>query len=121
MFSNLPVTYILELAGESLVLLSELGDEEAFLLLRRPLAVLCLLQQSSQALVNQNLTLLHFAERCCFDGNGDIKNWEITVILHSNSDTLRVHGDHSIYAPQQSYLRSHRDMAVQFWQIELIF
>ena len=55
-------TYILELAGESLVLLSELGDEEAFLLLRRPLAVLCLLQQSSQALVNQNLTLLHFAE-----------------------------------------------------------
>ena len=51
-------THILELAGEPLVLLSELGDQEAFLLLRRPLAVLRLLQQGSQALDNRNLTLL---------------------------------------------------------------
>ena len=51
-------THILELAGEPLVLLSELGDQQAFLLLRRPLAVLRLLQQGSQALDNRNLTLL---------------------------------------------------------------
>ena len=43
-------THILELAGEPLVLLGELGDQQALLLLRRPLRRLSLVQQGTQAL-----------------------------------------------------------------------
>ena len=49
--SLLVTTHIFELAGEALVLFSELGDQKAFLLLRRPLARLRLLQQGSQTLI----------------------------------------------------------------------
>ena len=110
----MPVTYILELAGESLVLLSKLGDQKAFLLLRRPLAVLRLLQQGSEALVNKTLTLLQVALINLLMEMETSKNWSLTVILHGNSDTLRVDGDHSSYASQQSCPKTHRDIAVQF-------
>ena len=42
-------THVLELAGEPLVLFGQLGDEEALLLLRRPLAVLRLVEQGAEA------------------------------------------------------------------------
>ena len=78
------LTYILELAGEALVLFSELGDQKAFFLLRRPLARLRLLQQGSQTLmIHQNLTDILFLMKI-----ETFKNCFRTLILHRNSGTL---------------------------------
>ena len=43
-------THLLELAGEPLVLLCQLGDQQTLLLLGRPLAALRLLQQRAETL-----------------------------------------------------------------------
>ena len=48
-------THILELTGEPLVLLCELGDQQTLLLLRRPLRRLSLVEQGTQALHVKNL------------------------------------------------------------------